>query len=452
MSSNLKRTESTPLEEVLYAILDPTVVPHACSAPFIQLLTKAYVEDSNSRPLSAIGNQAHGALLKQSLCAFVHRSPQIDLVTLLTSYFRSTLRIEMPEKNLQKTGIMDAIDNYNVNRASQCVELMGYIVKTMPDARFEGSAVSILVECTRDFDGADILLARLSSNRSTQGVNIAKRTSSSCCSRCQITKGIEALRRIKVSLTTTPASLNRKRSANTASLTDLHDEACSVYDDNDSEEDSGIAIESYRPNIDEGGPTVQRISLTKRMRHFGNEPKVSIKKIMGSGSSSSDDSILFANEAECACLCYTESSTNTDSTNKESQDIGRRCSTLPLKMIQLRSDAYRALVSLAKFYLFENIPRNESINSVIFNKAIQQMRKYPMCAASRLSAVLLADVRGIESGFLPLLDKLLTSSAVSSIRIYAEVVVNLAIFDDPVVFWKATKSLFDRALDMSSYC
>ena len=171
---------------------------------------------------------------------------------------------------------------------------------------------------------------------------------------------------------------------------------------------------------------------------------------MGSGSSSSDDSILFANEAECACLCYTESSTNTDSTNKESQDIGRRCSTLPLKMIQLRSDAYRALVSLAKFYLFENIPRNESINSVIFNKAIQQMRKYPMCAASRLSAVLLADVRGIESGFLPLLDKLLTSSAVSSIRIYAEVVVNLAIFDDPVVFWKATKSLFDRALDMSS--
>ena len=121
-------------------------------------------------------------------------------------------------------------------------------------------------------------------------------------------------------------------------------------------------------------------------------------------------------------------------------------------MIQLRSDAYRALVSLAKFYLFENIPRNESINSVIFNKAIQQMRKYPMCAASRLSAVLLADVRGIESGFLPLLDKLLTSSAVSSIRIYAEVVVNLAIFDDPVVFWKATKSLFDRALDMSSYC
>ena len=450
VSDNFKRTESTALEEVLYAILDPTIVPYACSGPFIQLLTQAYVEDSNSRPLSTIGNQAHGALLKRALCAFVHRSPQIDLANLLTSYFRNTLRIGiMPKKNLQKTEILDAIDNYNVNRASQCVELMGYIVKTLPDTRFEGSAVSILVECTRDLDGADILLARLSSNRSTQGVNISRRTSSSCCSRCQMTKGKDDLRRIKVSLMTTT---NRKRSANTASLMDLHDKAFSGNADNDAEEDSGIAIESYRSNVDEGGPTVQRISLTKQMRHYGNEPKVSMKKIMGSASSSSGDSIMFANEAGCACLCYTESSTNTDSTNREAQGVGRRCSMLPLKMIQLRSDAYRALVSLAKFHLYENIPRNESINAVIFNKAIQQMRKHPMCAASRLSAVLLADVRGIESGFLPLLDKLLASSTCSLIRIYSEIVVNLAIFDDPVVFWKATKPLFDRALNMSSYC
>lgn len=452
-TSNLKRTESTALEEVLYAILDPTIVPYACSAPFIQLLTKAYVEDSNSRPLSTIGNQAHKVLLKQALCAFVIRSPQIDLANLLSSYFRNTLRIEMPERNLQKTGILDVIDNYKVNRASQCVELMGYMVKTLPDARFEGSVVSILVECTRDFDGTDILLTRLSSNRSAQGVNIAKRTSSFCCSRCHMTKGVDASRRIKVSLATTPSSLNRKRSANIASLTDLHDRACSGDDDNDSEEDIGIAIESYRPIVDEGGPTVQRISLTKRIRHYGNEPKVSsLKKIMGSASSSSGGNVLFANEAGCACICYTESATNTDSSNSKSQGIGRRCSMLPLKMIQLRSDAYRTLVSLAKFHLYEIIPRNESINAVIFNKTIQQMRKHPLCAACRLSAVLLADVRGIESGFLPLLDKLLASSKCSLIRIYAEIVVNLAIFDDPVVFWKATKSLFNRALDMSSYC
>lgn len=350
---------------------------------------------------------------------------------------------------------MDLISNYNVDHAGQCVELIGYIARALPHARFEGGATIILIEALRDIDGADVLLARstCSSSRSAQGVNIANRAMSTCCSRCQAVSDRNALKTINLSLATAQLSPNRKRSANTASFKDLHDEACSGIDDSDSERDSGIVIESVQSNADEEGPTIQRVSLTKKMRQFGNEPKVSLKRVMGSVYPSSGDSLLFSNKAECACLCFT----NSGPIFNESQETKRICSALPLKMIQLRSDTYRALLSLAKFHLHENFPYNGSINAVIFAKAFRQMRKHPMCGANRLSAVLVADARGIENGFLPLLAKLLVSSVCPSgdgiqcIRIFAELLVNLAVFDDPVVFWKATKSLFDRSLEMSSY-
>jgi len=476
-ASASRHTESTALEEIFYAMLDPTIVPYACSGPFIRLLAKGYVEYSTSKvslSLSIIGRQSHRDLLKHALCAFANRSPQIALARLLVSYFRTILRVETPnggngsdrKKNLQKTDILDSIDNYNVNRAGQCVELIEYLVTALPDARFEGSTVALLIEAIRDIDGADVLLAK--SSRSTQGMKVAKRSLSSCCSRCRTVNGEIVLQNIK-SLAVEPLSRNRKRSAKTASLMDLHDEARLNEEDHNSEDDCGIAIESSISNADEG-PTTQRVSLTKRMRNFGNEPRVSMKRVMGSVSSSPDN-MLLTDKMQCTCLCYTKPAAN-DGLNGiaflpadcEIQGTSRRCSNLSLKMIQLRSNTYRALLSLTKYHMYENISCDEeitrSINEVIFNKSIQQMKAHPMCAASRLCVVLVADVRGIENGFLPLLEKLLVISAHSLgglqtslyIRAYAELLVNLAVFDDPSVFWKATKSLLDRAVEKSSHC
>ena len=100
-----RRSESTALEEILYAMLDPTIVPYACSGPFIRLLAKGYVEYSTlkvSLSLSMIGSQSHRELLKQALCAFANRSPQTDLTDLLISYFRTVLRVEMRTEEITK--------------------------------------------------------------------------------------------------------------------------------------------------------------------------------------------------------------------------------------------------------------------------------------------------------------------------------------------------------------
>ena len=468
-ASASRRSESTALEEILYAMLDPTIIPYACSGPFIRLLAKGYVEYSTSKvssSLSMIGSQSHRELLKQALCAFANRSPQTDLIDLLVSYFRTVLRVEMhTTTKLRKTDILDSIDNYNVDHAERCVELIGYFVRALPDARFEGSAVALLIEAIRDIDGADVLLAK--DNRGNQGLKVAKRAvSSSYCSRCRAMNG----RRRGLQNIIEPPLSNLKRSAKTTALVNLHDDLY-VNDDEsyNSEVDSGIVIESNVSNADEG-PTTQRVSLTKRMRNFGDEPRVSMKRVMGSVLSSPGTSMLLSDPTECTCLYYVKSLASDGingsarpSSECELQGRSKKCSTLPLKMIQFRSNTYRALLSLTKYHLYESISCFEkitrSINAVIFNKAIQQIKAHPMCAASRLCAVLIADVRGIENGFLPLLNKLLFISAHSSgglqnshcIRVYAELLVNLAVFDDPGVFWKVTKPLLDRAVEMSSH-
>ena len=303
-----RRSESTALEEILYAMLDPTIIPYACSGPFIRLLAKGYVEYSTlkvSLSLSMIGSQSHRELLKQALCAFANRSPQTDLTDLLVSYFRTVLRVEMhTTKKLRKTDILDSIDNYNVDHAEQCVELIGYFVRALPDARFEGSTVALLIEAIRDIDGADVLLAKAS--RGNQGLKVAKRASSSSsyCSRCRAMNG----RRTGLPNVIEPPSSNLKRSAKTATLVNLHDD---LNDDEsyNSEVDSGIVIESNVSNADEG-PTTQRVSLTKRMRNFGDEPRVSMKRVMGSVSSSPGTSMLLSDPTDCTCLCYVKSLAN----------------------------------------------------------------------------------------------------------------------------------------------
>ena len=107
---------------------------------------------------------------------------------------------------------MDSIDNYNVDHAEQCVELIGYFVRALPDARFEGSTVALLIEAIRDIDGADVLLAKAS--RGNQGLKVAKRASlsSSYCSRCRAMNG----RRTGLPNVIEPPSSNLKRSAKTA--------------------------------------------------------------------------------------------------------------------------------------------------------------------------------------------------------------------------------------------
>ena len=295
-ASASRRSESTALEEILYAMLDPTIIPCACSGPFIRLLAKGYVEYSTSKvssSLSMIGSQSHRELLKQALCAFANRSPQTDLTDLLVSYFRTVLRVEThTTKKVPKTDILDSIDNYNVDHAGRCVELIGYFVRALPDARFEGSTVALLIEAIRDIDGADVLLAKAS--RGNQGLKVAKRAvSSSYCSRCRAMNG----RRRGLQNVIEPPLSNLKRSAKTAALVNLHDD---LNDDEsyNSEVDSGIVIESNVSNAGEG-PTTQRVSLTKRMRNFGDEPRVSMKRVMGSVSSSPGTSMLLSDPTEC---------------------------------------------------------------------------------------------------------------------------------------------------------
>ena len=440
-------SQFTALEEIIASLLNPAIIPLACAGPVVQILVKAYVEDASLASSTAASNiendRPHQTALKKALWSIVRRSPQLSVSRLIVPQIRGALKLNIPKQTsdamnatLDETIAEKVIHMYNADAAGRCISLIQFILQTLPQARFEYCALSLLIEAVMAVDNADVLLMESrGSKRCINAIAAKKAKSSLQCSRCQMQSQMGGFL-----IDSSEDSQLRKRASKTASPSDLHD---NDFDSDDVEEDGVIVISDST----ETGTAVERISLSSRLRHCGNEQRVSMKRVMTlapDGRSSDPDQ-------ECACLCYTDSvkehvlSSRGPRSNKHA-----RCTLLPIKMVCLRNELYRALLFVTKFQVHckplgvANIHR---IDSKLFDKAISYMRKFPNCAAAKLSAVLIADVRGIENGFLPLFAKLLEYGRhLNAIRIYSELAVELAICDNPKVFWKVFSPLLDQAL------
>jgi len=449
-------SQLTALEEIISALLNPTIIPVACAGPVVQFLVKAYVEDESlafSANASNLENsQPHQTALKNALCRLVCRSPQLSLSHLIVPYIRGAMKLSPPEQSFDNmSGFLDVctvnrfINAYNADVASRCTSLLQFILHMLPHTRFEYVAVSLLIEAIIDIDNADVLLmkARCEGRRRSKTENGKTRSISSLrCSRCQIQSQQKALP-IDDSV-----EMQSRRVPKTASLSDLHDAAV----DGDDVEEGGIVI--IKSDSADTGPVVDRISLSPRLRDcYDDERRMSMKRVMNSKADNTSPS----SDETCACLYYTDlAAAPVLSNSGRGNNTHARCTILPIKMVRLRSNLYRALLSVIKFQLLGK-SLDETIkhrtDTKLLDRAVRIMMMYPTCAAARLSAVLIADVRGIENGFLPLFNKLLKSSGHpyanvnrDAIRVYSELVVELAICDNPNTFWKVFAPLLDRAL------
>ena len=441
-------SQLTALEEIISALLNPTIIPLACAGPVIQFLVKAYVEDESLASSATASNlenvQPHQTALKKALWTLVCRMPQLSLSHLIVPYIRGAMKLSPPDESSDNiSGFLDVyivnrmIDMYNADAAGRCIQ---FILQMLPHTRFEYFAVSLLIKAIIDIDNADVLLMKVRySERKTSKMANGKTILSLRCSRCQIQSQQKALP-IDDSV-----EVQSRRVPKTASLSDLHD---ANMGGDDFEEEEGIIIKS------DSADNVERISLSPRLRDYDDDGRrVSMKRVMKSTS----DNISPSSDKTCACLCYTDlTAAHVLSNSDRGNNTHARCTVLPIKMVRLRSNLYRALLSVIKFQLsWKSLDETikHRADTKLLDRAVCIMKIYPTCAAARLSAVLIADVRGIENGFLPLFNKLLQCSGHpyanvnrDTIRVYSELVVELAICDDPKTFWKVFAPLLNRAL------
>lgn len=420
------------LEELVRALLDPTIIPGACAMQVLSLFFKAFVEDTSISQCQTGSTQykesPHAIVLQRAICVIVRRSSLLSLADQTMPYFRSTMKFDVSRATDGTTSALEALTaSYNVARTRRCLLLLDFIVENNPHGRLEESAVSLIIDTVVEIDSADVLLTKMRGSASRKARKVSTAMDNPLCSRCQ-TK--EPDNRLGNMIET------RKRGPKVRSISDLHDRG----EEGDKQVASGILIHTEHNEI---GPQVHKVSLSRKLQNYGETRRISMKKVMGVLPQRA------SRATPCACLCYTIGQREA-MVNETPAEANSKCTLLSIKMVMLRGHLYRGLLSIVRRHANTvSLPREGSGD---FTFAVQRMVRYPLCAATRLCAVLIADAKGIEEGFLPLLRRLLDEGNRGNgmaLHSYAELAVELSFCDDARRFWQVTEPLLVHALESS---
>ena len=139
------------LEELVRALLDPTIIPWACAMQVLSLFFKAFVEDTSISQCQTGSTQykesPHAIVLQRAICVIVRRSSLLSLADQTMPYFRSTMKFDVSRATDGTTSALEALTaSYNVARTRRCLLQLDFIVENTPHGRLEESAVSLIID------------------------------------------------------------------------------------------------------------------------------------------------------------------------------------------------------------------------------------------------------------------------------------------------------------------
>ena len=413
------KKHASALEIVLEALVDQSVIPSCFALTLIEGLFSVCVEVyssistsmGNIRVKPKLNRPSSLKAIENAIQYIIQRSPITMVSKSIQMYIHTqimgNLSIKDPSSEMNaQVIIQDFMKNYKTVRSDTLLSIANDLISMKVSKRIRGENIKIIhklqssiivkpvISLLKEIDVMDIFLLKKSKRSNSARNDIV-------CTKCWDKLGIGTNKRTKRTKTT--------------SIHDLHGEQ--------SDDEKGLSF-GNRFYYDRSNEASIVLPWKKMMK--------ATESAKGGASTS----------------CYVCSKSGGETTN---------VTALPLRFVEFRATLYQLLVdTLSAAQLVESSSALRKLLVSVFRIAVQ----HHMSASTRLCAIVAAHAAGLESGYIEYVTFLrkTMSTAMSNestfrtaavcICIYRELMKECAIFDDPVLYWRGIKFLFDMVLSL----
>ena len=128
------------------------------------------------------------------------------------------------------------------------------------------------------------------------------------------------------------------------------------------------------------------------------------------------------------------------------------CTALPIELVYFRTFLYHVIIQ--SIILINTTFSNELPYDRIFEQAKMMVLQRPDCPSLRYCCIIIAHNLTYKDGYNSYISSLLrqfrVNGNISSIRVYCEVMISCAVFDDPNDLWKALKDIIVLAINLQN--
>eukprot|EP00978_Attheya_sp_CCMP212_P024267 scaffold76006_cov47-Attheya_sp.AAC.1 len=469
----------TPFMEILQILLNPTVIPSVCALSVTLALVRVLVRLEN--PSQVPNNRNHNSprmeewtsfeLLQNAIDNILARRPGILFVGPLMTYLASQLAFP-PTNESQNDKDQDrwiqVMQTYDVEHASRVLSLLNRFSRSFQHLGFGVGSVPCILNLIRDIDGLDVSLLQVQDRDKTKESTTYENPTP--CAHCRSNSQTQM-----ASFVT--ESNKRKRRPKTLSLSALHDaeEESAQVDDG-----SGILIKTINVM---GGGEVDQVSRCPTTHRFQTVPsKPSLKDIIHAPAST----VSYCSCQKKVVVLSIEEQIMSKFISFQKREAATDFTKLSLKMVLLRSNLYHTALSIYDSLVMtchkersqlvstlplaianedqskrHAIPPSHQTPPPVLTLVVNMTCRCPLSSSTRLCAVLLADVRSKDGGYLFLMQRIWHSFTTRSnsrlvqnssrqdeylLRMYSELVVECSHFDNPIFCWQVLKPLLDHVL------